>query len=133
MPKKKAISHIISGCKMLAANKYTFRHNQVATYIRWNILNDNGIDVLDNWLLYKPKESTIKDKITATWDMSIITGKRINCNKIDILVHNSRTNECQMIDISITNNNNIVSKTVKKQQSIRSLKLNSRNFDTFGK
>ena len=46
--KTETIAHIVSGCKMLAANKYTFRHNQVATYLHWNILRDRGFSVPEN-------------------------------------------------------------------------------------
>ena len=71
------IAHVISGCKMLAANKYTFRHNQVAKYVHWNILKDNNIKVDDNWLKHEPKDSVINGDTTITWDMSIIMYKKV--------------------------------------------------------
>lgn len=74
------ISHIVLGCKMLAASKYTFRHNQIAKYIHWNILKDNGFKVVNNWIQHKPKESTIINNMTITWDMSIITDKKVKHN-----------------------------------------------------
>ena len=33
-----------------------FRHNQVASYLHWNILKDRGIVVSENWLQHKPVE-----------------------------------------------------------------------------
>ena len=39
------ISHIISGCKMLAATKYLHQHNQIATYLHWCIAKDMGVEV----------------------------------------------------------------------------------------
>lgn len=32
------IHHIVSGCKLLAANQYLHRHNQVGNYVHWCIL-----------------------------------------------------------------------------------------------
>ena len=74
--KPATISHVISGCKIFAVNIYTFRHNQVATYLHWNIIKDKGFNVLENWLQHRPIESVIKEKSTITQDMKIITGTK---------------------------------------------------------
>ena len=34
------ITHIFSGCKMLAGTQYMYMHNQAAKYLHWNILSD---------------------------------------------------------------------------------------------
>lgn len=108
------IAHVISGCKMLAANKYTFRHNQVAKYVHWNILKDNDIKVDDNRLKHEPKESVINGGKTITWDISIIIDKKVKCNKPDIIIHNTKDKTCMIIDIAIPNCLNIISKTAEK-------------------
>ena len=41
------IAHIVSGCTMLAGTQYMYRHNQVAKYVHWNILNDLKIKFLN--------------------------------------------------------------------------------------
>jgi hypothetical protein len=45
----KTISHIVSGCKMLAGTKYTKRHNKFCQYLHWCILQDFHIPVNPNW------------------------------------------------------------------------------------
>ena len=108
------IAHVISGCNSLAATKYTFRHNQVAKYIHWNILKDNNIKVNDNWLQHEPEKSTIKDNITIMWDLPIITDKKVMSNQPDIIIHDTENNTCQIIDIAIPNSLNIISKGAKE-------------------
>ena len=39
---------------MLANTKYTYRHNQIATYIHWWILKDLGSNVKDTWQEHTP-------------------------------------------------------------------------------
>ena len=42
------VSHIVSGCKILCATQYMYRHNQVAKYLYWNILRDLKINVSES-------------------------------------------------------------------------------------
>jgi len=121
--KPETVAHIVSGCKMLAANKYTFRHNQVATYLHWHILKDKGIDVPENWIQHKPKETTTKGSTTITWDMSIITDKKVMCNKPDILIHDSLLRTCLIIDVAIPVCTNIVRKVAEKLTKYRELEI----------
>ena len=53
-------AHVIIGYKMLAENKYTFRHNKVAKYKHWNILKDQNIKVKDNWLNMNQKSLPLR-------------------------------------------------------------------------
>eukprot|EP00957_Ditylum_brightwellii_P169004 12863765-Ditylum_brightwellii.AAC.1 len=48
------VGHIISGCTPITKKKYTPRHNAVAKYIHWNILQDHGDEVSEQWWLHKP-------------------------------------------------------------------------------
>ena len=121
--KPETIAHIVSGCKMLAANKYTFRHNQVATYLHWHILKDRGIKVPTNWIAHKPKETVIKGNVTITWDMSIITDKKVMCNRPDILIHDSQARTCLIIDVAIPVCTNIVRKVAEKLTKYRELEI----------
>jgi hypothetical protein len=50
------VTHIVSGCKMLAATKYLYRHNQIAKYLHWCLAQDMGVDVPASWLDHKPQE-----------------------------------------------------------------------------
>ena len=119
--KSETVAHIVSGCKMLAANKYTFRHNQVAKYLHWNIIRDRGFSVPENLLLHKPKKLVTKGGVTITWDMVIITDKKVECHIPDILVHDSNARSCQIIDVAIPICTNIVRKTAEKITKYREL------------
>ena len=117
------ISHVISGCKMLAANKYTFRHNQVATYVHWNILRDRGHIVTENWIHHKPKPTVTVDDVTITWDYPIITDKKVKCNCPDILIHDSKNKSCQIIDVAIPACTNVVKKIAEKITKYKELEI----------
>ena len=46
--------------------------------------------------------------------MSIITDKKVKCNRPDIVVHNSNTRECTIIDVAVPTCNNVVKKIAEK-------------------
>jgi len=85
------ISHIISGCKILAATKYLYQHDQIATYLHWCIAKDMGVEVTPSWLKHKPSDSISKEGKILMWDMSIVTDTRVLANRPDIIIHDTHT------------------------------------------
>ena len=117
------VQHIVSGCKMLCANQYTFRHNQVAKYIHWTVLRDLDIKVSDSWLKHQPAESVSKDGVTVMWDMFIITDKKVRHNRPDIVIHDRNKRNCILVDVAIPNCYNVVSKEAEKITKYRDLEV----------
>lgn len=117
------VSHIISGCKMLAGTQYLHRHNQVAKYIHWNILRDNGINTTERWLDHKPTEITTKGNLNILRDSYIHTDKKVGFNKPDIIIHNAEEKECMIIDVAIPMCRNIVRKEAEKITKYRDLEI----------
>ena len=74
-------------------------------------------------LNYEAKESNIKDNITITWDMSIITDKKVKYNKPDSLIYDSIDNICKIIDILIPNCLSIFSKGTEKITKYNELEI----------
>ena len=93
-----------------------------------NILKDRGIVVSENWLQQKPVESVVKDEYTITWDMQIITDKKVKCNKPDILIHDSKNNTCLIIDVAVPLCNNIVSKAAEKITKYKELEIELKKY-----
>ena len=110
--KEETISHIVSGCTMLAGTKYTNRHDRIGTYLHWCILKDLGHEICDDWWKHVPTQSTECGDITVMWDFSLITDKRIPANRPDITIHDRKTRTATLIDVSVPIDTNIV----KKQQ-----------------
>ena len=70
------VHHIVSGCKMLAVNQYTFRHNQVGKYLHWWILKDLGVTVTESWLNNDPVNIIKHEDTVIMWDKAILTDKK---------------------------------------------------------
>ena len=117
------ISHIVSGCSMLAGTQYLHRHNQVAKYLHWNILRDIGVDTTNSWLDHKPKEITTKGKKNILWDSYIKTDKKVGHNKPDVIIHDEEKRECILIDVAIPVCQNIVKKEAEKITKYRDLEI----------
>eukprot|EP00957_Ditylum_brightwellii_P135910 10366441-Ditylum_brightwellii.AAC.1 len=67
----KMISHIVSGCEMLAGTMYNKQHNKVCQYLHWCILQDYNITVNPNWPKHKPKPATlISNQLLVTYNMT---------------------------------------------------------------
>jgi len=131
--KNETVTHVVSGCKMLAANKYTFRHNQVATYVHWNILRDRGIEVTKNWLHHKPITTVTIDDVTIMWDLPIITDKKVMTNRPEIMIHDSKNKSCKIINIAIPACTNVVKKIAEKITKYKELEIELKNAGTYRK
>ena len=66
---------------MFYGTQYTYRHNQVANYLDWNILRDMKINASKSWLKLKPLEPTSKNGVTVLWDLHIFIDKRVKLNR----------------------------------------------------
>ena len=102
-----SIDHIVSGCKLLANNEYTIRHDRVAQYIHWNICNFYDIVTTSKWYENDPPPVVDNDKVTILWNFPIHTDRTINANKPDIVVKDKLKNTCQLIEISVPMDRNV--------------------------
>ena len=117
------VSHLISGCIMLAGSKYLYRHNQIATYLHWCLAKDMGVEVTPSWLMHKPKESTTKEGIVLLWDMQINTDSRVLANRPDIVLHDTRLKSCLIIDVAVPVDKNSIKKIAEKITKYRDLEI----------
>ena len=117
------VHHIISGCKMLAATQYLFRHNQVGKYLHWCILKNIGVQVDDSWLNHVPKEVVQHDDTTVMWDKSITTEKKVGANRPDITIHDTKERVCTFVDVSNPVCINVIKKEAEKITKYRDLEI----------
>ena len=117
------IMHVASGCKMLANNLYLNRHNKVATYIHWCVLQDLKQNVPNKWYLHKPERSMDVDNITIMWDFTIITDTKVPHNKPDIIIHDRINHKCLIVEVSIPQDINILQKYAEKIRNYRPLEI----------
>ena len=93
-----------------AAKQYTFRHNEVRKYSHWWILKDQGIPVPDMWHKHVPVDTMTCKNIEIFWDKTIMTDKKINYNRPDITIHDTKNRECIFIDVAVPACSNIIQK-----------------------
>ena len=117
------VHHIVSGCKMLAGNQYTFRHNQVAKYLHWWILKDRGVKVSNTWLKHVPESTISTGDFIIMWDVTIPTDKNVKCNRPDITIHDTKKRTCMFIDVAIPACRNVVKKEAEKIVKYRDLEI----------
>lgn len=117
------VHHIVSGCKMLTGTQYTYRHNQVAKYVHWVVLKDRGVNVSESWIKHEPKDTVTVGEDIILWDVSIITDKKVMCNRPDITIHDTKNRTCLFIDVSVPVCRNVVRKEAEKIVKYRNLEI----------
>ena len=117
---EETVSHILSGCTTLAPTEYTHRHNKVASYIHWAICKELGVAVPDKRYDHEPQALINTQDCTIMWDQPIGTDRTTNANRPDIVLHNGKDKTCLLIDVAISDDQNITVKVVEKRsQSTR--------------
>ena len=84
------ISHIVSGCPMLAKHEYLERHNRVTKLIHWTICNTHRFEVKNKWYKQEIRPVMKKDELTVLWNSSVHTDRSIQANKPDIVVKDAK-------------------------------------------
>lgn len=102
------IHHIIGGCQAIAQREYKFRHDQVGKIIHQELalkykLKEHKV----NYYQYEPTVILKNENYEMYWDRTIITDRRLDHNRPDIVVKKEREKEVLLIDIAISNNNNL--------------------------
>ena len=82
-----------------------------------------GIEVTPSWLKHKPSDSISKEGKTLMWDMSIVTNTRVLANRPDIIIHDTHTKSCLIIDVAVPVDKNSVKKKAEKITKYRDLEI----------
>ena len=121
--KPESMSHILSGCDILAKKEYLERHNGVAQYIHHAICRNFHIDTCSKWHTHKPAEViTLKD-VEILWDIPISTDRPHVFNRPDIVVRDKKNKKCFIIDISCPNDINVAQKEQEKITKYSGLRM----------
>jgi hypothetical protein len=100
--------HVLAECSKLAQQEYLDRHNQVAKYIHWRLLQIHGIKTeVENWKLHEPHKIIESDSIKILWDFNIFTDRKISARRPDIMIINKNSNTGMIIDINCPNDSNV--------------------------
>ena len=101
------------------------RHNNVACYIHHRIASSFSLleDTSVAWYNHEPLPVIENDVIKALWDFDIQTDKRVTSNRPDIAIMDKKEKSLKLIDVSIPNDMNIVSKRIEKIKKYANLSI----------
>ncbi|XP_047480599.1 uncharacterized protein LOC125033260 [Penaeus chinensis] len=117
------VSHIVSGCSVLALNEYTHRHNRIASYLHWSILREIGLPASDQWSDHHPEKVVETETITVMYDMPVNTDRTNGANRPDIIFHDKVKKRCLLIDVAVPNDANLSSKEAEKISKYKDLEI----------
>ena len=110
-------AHLLSHCSiLLQQDQYTTRHNRVCNIIHWNILKQYNINVSEKYWEHLPKSFESTAEVDIYYDKPIQLGQYIDnrANRPDIIIHNKKKKEAQIIEIGITSDIGITATTHRK-------------------
>ena len=117
------IHHITSGCPIYAQSLCLMRHNNVARYIHHRIASSFSLleDTSVAWYNHEPLPVIENDVIKVLSDFDIQTDKHVTSNRPDIVIVDKK--EKSLIDVSIPDDMNIVSKRIEKIEKYANLSI----------
>ena len=107
------VTHIVSGCKMLAQKDYKRRHDKVCSHLHWCLSRKYGLDVDSKWYHHKPNKVIENDVVKIVWDYNIQTDR--------IIEHRKR--KCLIVDVAIPGDQNITKKEFEKINNYSELRV----------
>lgn len=109
--KGETVEHIISGCKTMAGEEYTKRHNSIAKVIHQELAHKCKL-IQDRIPTFKYLPDPVLESadFKLIWDRSVITDKQITANRPDIILIDRKKCHTYLIDVAIPNTRNLVKK-----------------------
>ena len=77
----------------------------------------------DEWYKHVPKTTVEYENTTVLWDKEILTDKKVQATRPDIIVHDRKNRSAILIDVLVPNDNNIIAKTAEKLMTYRDLEI----------
>ena len=117
------VTHIISQCSSLANKEYLSRHDKVCLNIHWALCNKYQIPCVDKWYEHIPPAVSENENVKILWNPFIQTDRTVQHNHPDIVVFCKEKRHCQIVDVAIPGDRNIVKKQAEKLTNYADLKI----------
>ena len=98
------------------------RHNNVARYIHHRIASSSSL-LEDTSVVWYNHEPLLVIENDVLWDFDIQTDKHVTSNIPDIVIVDKKGKSLKLIDVSIPNDMNIVSKRIEKIEKYANLSI----------
>lgn len=109
------IDHITSACAQLAAKEYTERHDTMGKIV-YQALASN-CDLLENpepYYRYNPPPVLENQRYRLYWNNPVLTDRMVMANRPDVILIDKQARVVQLLDFSIPNGHNLLSKYEEK-------------------
>ena len=118
------VMHVLAECSQIAQSEYLVRHNQVARYVHWRLLENHGF-IVDGqqWFQHEPTAVVENENAKILWDFNIYTDHVITARRPDIVVLDKASHSGLIIDINCPNDANVCKNEKEKRQKYTELKI----------
>lgn len=122
------IQHITSSCSILANTDYLQRHNSSAKIVhqflalKFDLTTDKT-----EYYKYQPQPVLENENMKIYWDSTVITDRRIEANRPDIVLVDKNEKTVKLIDIAHPADHNILHSTATKIHKYQDLAIEIRN------
>ena len=107
---EESVYHIVCSCPVLAPTMYLHvKLNQVDRILYQEVLQNDQLE-------FNPPEATKKDHLEVWWDQEIITARKVNHNRPDMLIWDIKEKTCKIVEVTCPLDTNIQQAFELKQQ-----------------
>ena len=117
------IDHLTSSCSFIAQSAYKHRYDNVAKFLHWKLLDQYQFSISRCWWKYHPEPVSENFFCKILWDFTIIADQPIRHNRPDIVVMDKVTNKGYFIDVTISGDVHVKTKTTEKLDKYRGLQI----------
>ena len=117
------VAHLVSGCGVLAQSDFKTRHDRMGLRVYWGLCKKYGVNCSEKWYRECPDSVRKSEcgKFEIWWNRPVMTTKKLDHNKPDVVVID-RDKKCwTIIDFSVPNDKNVVTKEKEKVDHYREL------------
>ena len=110
------VSHLVSGCSELAQMEYKRRHDRKGLKVYWELCRRHKIKCSGKWYEESPDDVRTSEcgNFEIWWDRPVETPKKLDHNRPDVILIDKNRKHWTIIDFSVPNDRNILTKEKEK-------------------
>ena len=114
---------MISGCPTIVNVEYLHQHNRVAKFIHWTLCKHYDIPHTEKWYEHTPEPVVERKSVTIPWDFTVQTDRKIDANRLDIVIKNHEERTCIILDVAAASGQKISLKEFRKLSKYKDLEI----------
>ena len=114
---------MISGCPTIVNAEYLQQHNRVAKFIHWTLCKHYDIPHTEKWYEHTPEPVVERKNVTIPWGFTVQTDRKIDANRLDIVIKNHEERTCIILDVAVASGQNISLKEFRNLSKYKDLEI----------